>query len=172
MNTVIKCSFFPLESGDNMGYNIFDVLDKLIILEEKAIKMYRQIAATKDISPSLKTVALVLAKEEEKHIESYSVLMENFKDKELDEIDFDIYDKVSSLLNEFQSRIVMPEASDVKSLLSFALELESQNLALLLDIQGRMVKYKDDVEKVSYKVLEYLLEDEKKHIDNLKIFVA
>ena len=155
-----------------MGYNIFDILDKLIILEKKAIKMYRQIAKAKDVSPSLKTVALVLAKEEEKHIESYNVLMENLKDKELDEIDFDIYDKVSSLLNEFQNRIVMPEASDVKSLLSFALELESQNLALLIDIQGRMVKYKDDVEKASYKVLEYLLEDEKKHIDNLKIFVA
>ena len=113
-----------------MGYNIFDILDKLIILEEKAIKMYRQIAKAKDVSPSLKTVALVLAKEEEKHIESYNVLMENLKDKELDEIYFDIYDKVSSLLNEFQNRIVMPEASDVKSLLSFALELESQNLAL------------------------------------------
>ena len=155
-----------------MGYNIFDILDKLIILEKKAIKMNRQIAKAKDVSPSLKTVALVLAKEEEKHIESYNVLMENLKDKELDEIDFDIYDKVSSLLNEFQNRIVMPEASDVKSLLSFALELESQNLALLIDIQGRMVKYKDDVEKASYKVLEYLLEDEKKHIDNLKIFVA
>lgn len=161
-----------LESGGSMGYNIFDLLDKLVLIEKKAIDMYKQIAKTKNASSSLKTVALVLAKEEERHVESYNAIKQSLKGKELDEIDFDVYDKVSSLVNQFQSRIILPDTSDVKELLLFALEFESQNLALLLDIQGRMVKNKEDVERVSYKVLEGLLEDEKKHINNLKAFVA
>lgn len=161
-----------LESGVSMGYNIYDLLDKLILVEKKAINMYKQIAKTKNASPSLKTTALILAKEEERHVESYNKIKQSLKGMELDEIDFDVYDKVSGLVSQFQSRIVMPDTSDAKELLLFALEFESQSLALLVDIQGRMVKNKEDVERVSYKILEGLLEDEKKHINNLKAFVA
>lgn len=136
------------------------------------INMYKQTAATKGIYPSIKTVALVLAREEEKHVESHNNLKESLKDKELDEIDFDVYDKVSGLISEFQSRIIMPNIYNVKDLVLAALVLESQYLALLVDIQGRMVKNKEDVERLSYKVLEGLLEDEKKRINNLKVFLA
>lgn len=134
--------------------------------------MYKQIAATKGVYPSIKTVALVLAREEEKHVESHNNLKESLKDKELDEIDFDVYDKVSGLISEFQSRIMMSTIYNVKELVLAALVLESQYLALLVDIQGRMVKNKEDVERISYKVLESLLEDEKKRINNLKVFLA
>lgn len=134
--------------------------------------MYKQIAATKGVYPSINTVALVLAREEEKHVESHNNLKESLKDKELDEIDFDVYDKVSGLISEFQSRIMMSTIYNVKELVLAALVLESQYLALLVDIQGRMVKNKEDVERISYKVLESLLEDEKKRINNLKVFLA
>ena len=66
----------------------------------------------------------------------------------------------------------MPNIYNVKDLVLAALVLESEYLALLVDIQGRMVKNKEDVERISYKVLESLLEDEKKRINNLKVFLA
>lgn len=160
------------ERGGSIAYNIYDVLDKLIIIENKSIGMYKQIAATKNEYPSIKIVAKVLAREEEKHVKSYDNLKESLKEKELDEIDFDVYDKISGLISEFQSRIIMPNIYNVKELILSALVLESQYLALLVDIQGRMVKKKEDVERISYKVLEGLLEDEKKRINNLKVFLA
>lgn len=70
----------------------------------------------------------MLAKEEERHVKFYSKLKEEAKNQPNIEIDFDIYDKASKLLQEFKSRIIMPNATNVQDLLKFAVNFEKKIL--------------------------------------------
>ncbi len=153
-----------------MGYSIIDILSKLIHVKENVIKEYDKIALSKEANLSIKTIALVLTKEEKRHVEGLNSLAIKLKDKELDVIEFDIYDKISNLLTQFQNTLILPKINNSKSFLHFALEYESRNLALMLDIQGRLVKKEKDTERLSYKVLNKIMEDRKRYMESLKRF--
>lgn len=156
-----------------MAYTIIDLLDKLIALEQAACKMYKDIAALDNKkTPAFKTIINVFIKEEKRHIAYYQNLKNEASNFEDIVIDFDIYDKAYSLVNEFRNRIAIPSGVEtVKELLRFALDFEKRNVALLLDIQGRLVKSKEDREKASYKILSDLISEEEKHVKNLELFV-
>ena len=52
-----------------------------------------------------------------------------------------------------------------------ALDFEKQNLALILRIQGLLVKQLEDIETVTYNALKLLVEEEQKHIKALEAFL-
>lgn len=153
-----------------MSYNILDVLDKLIFIQKEIRETYKEIK-TKTKDNKINILSSVLIKEEERHIEYYKKLKEKFTN-ELDEnIDFDIYDKISFLINQFKERLYYKSPNNVRELLEFALECEEQNKALLIDIQGRLVKNKEDSQTIAYKVLSIIIKEEEKHVKNIKFFI-
>lgn len=155
-----------------MSYTILDLLEKLAVIEENACTIYKNIAALDGSKPiQFKSAARVLAKEEERHAEKYRKLVVKAAKYDSIDIDFGIYDKASALVRSFKSRLVRPEVNEVQELLRFALNFEKENIALLLDIQGRLVKEESDTDRMSYRILSELIEEEKKHVKNLENFV-
>lgn len=155
-----------------MVYTIVDLIAKLIAIEQNACKMYKNIAFMENGDrSSFKTVAKVLAKEEERHVEFYHKLMKKAAEFPDIEIDFELYDKASSLIQEFKKRIIMPADLDTGNIIAFALEFEKQNAALLIDIRGRLFKKSEDTESTIYMALTDLIIEEEKHVKNLKCFV-
>lgn len=147
-----------------MNYTILDILEKLINIEEDALKIYIQIAeAAKNNSLRISIVAKTIAKQEQKHIEYYKNLMHDLDGKLTETIDFYLYDKAAKLLFEFINNIQLPQINSVKQLLKFALEFERSNIGLLLDIQGRLLGKIDDVDNDIYKVISIIIKEEHEH---------
>ncbi|MGY0373862.1 hypothetical protein [Clostridium sp. JNZ J1-5] len=153
-----------------MGYTILDLIDKFIEIEEKGFNIYNTILNMEHKDNRVKSIAMVLAKEEERHIKYYKALKNQLKGNE-EEIDFIAYDKASFLVNKYKESINVESFKESKEILLSALDLENQNLALLIDIQGRIVKSREDSQGVTYKILSRIIKEEHKHIDNLKPFI-
>ncbi|MBV7271750.1 ferritin family protein [Clostridium thailandense] len=147
-----------------MNYTILDILEKLINIEEDALKIYIQISETaQNNSLRISVVAKTIAKQEQKHIQYYKNLMHAWDDKLTEPIDFYLYDKAAKLLFEFINNIQLPQINSVKQLLRFALEFERSNIGLLLDIQGRLLEKIDDVNNDIYKVISIIIKEEQEH---------
>lgn len=154
-----------------MAYTMVDLIDKLILIEQKGSNVYRIIAYTGNHVTSLRNAAAVLARDEERHVEYYTELKERLKEYPGLEIGFDLYDLASGLLHTFKRQIAMPDVEDVQALLMFAKNLEEENIALIKNIQGRLVNHRDDVGTMAYKVLGDILAQEETHIKNLESFL-
>ncbi len=152
-----------------MSYTVKDILERLIDLESEMTVLYNNISnikTDKSYEP-FKIMAKVMAKEEGRHAIYFSNLKNNISEQDDIEIDVSTYDKVSQLMYEFKSKIYAPQIMHISELLKFVLNFEEENVALLIDIRGRLVKKDKDDTKHSYKVLSELIEEEKKHVENL-----
>lgn len=88
--------------------------------------------------------------------------------KDIDVIDFGIYDKISFLINQFNLRIYIADAKTPKDFLNFSLGLEKEILALFLDIQGRLIKTSSDTTSTAYIILSNIINTKTKLIENLE----
>jgi rubrerythrin len=155
-----------------MAYTLVDLLEKLRAIEECAAKMYEEIANNcSKKNKKISIAAKVLLAEEMRHVGYYSEMIKDSKGHEDIEIDFDIYDKAYSLMNEFRNRIYTPQVSSVAELITFASEFEKSNIALLLDIRGRMVRDSSDSTNFNYLAITEIILEEQKHSDALSSFI-
>lgn len=153
-----------------MGYNILDVINKLILIKKKVKAMYENIAEDSISNYRLTVAANILVRYQDKHIQYYEKLKLKIKKDILEDIDFVIYDKISFLIDEYKNNIHMVESipKDIEEILDMALEFQKKNGALIIDIQGRLIKKEADVETKTYSILSEILNREKTYIDDLK----
>lgn len=152
------------------GYTILDILDKLMMIKEKGYKMYHAISLRKDIDENIKLVAKILGDQESKHIQLYKNIKKRTEEGQLPSIDFDIYDQVSQLLSNFLHPILL-DVEDIQQLLQFSLDYGKQNLALVMSIQGLLVRGLDGSSSVTYNVLTEIIEYEQKYIQDIEGFI-
>lgn len=147
-----------------MAYNIVDILDKAINVTNKVKIEYENIGKEKCDIQSIKIMSKVLVKQLDKNIEYYESLKEQIGDAEFEEIDFFIYDKMSSLINQFNKKTYVKDINNVKDYLKFSLRLEKDEYSLLIDIQGRFVKNTSDMNTKTYKILSDIINNAAEHI--------
>lgn len=152
-----------------MAYTIVDLLDKIISIEEMAKKMYVDLSDKYKNDISTKTILNILVREEERHISYYKEIKKECVKPE--PIDFHLYDKASFLFNQFKGNIIAPKLENHEELLKFAVDFEKKNVAFLIDIRGRLVTNVEDIDKPMYKILDKVIEEEKKHVENLEQFL-
>ena len=155
--------------GDNM-YTVLDLIEKLIIIEEKGYEIYRLISLMEDIDTNIKVVARILASEEKRHAQIYKNLKTKVQQDEVPPIDFGIYDQASNLISSFRYPI-SGHIKDIDQLLRFALDFEEQSVSLVLSIQGLLIRESGDSGTVTYDVLSEIVKEEKKHIENIERFL-
>lgn len=154
-------------------YTLDDIIEKLILIEQDAMKMYIRIAdKAKNSNIMLNAMAKTLANDESKHTYYYESLKNDIKEEENIQIDVFLYDKVAKLLYEFRNNIIKREFEDVHELIKYALEFEKENIALLLYIQGRLVINIQDASKASYRVISKLIEEEREHERELEVYLS
>ncbi len=152
-----------------MNYTIKDILDKLIEIEIKMSSIYEDISNSEIDKKytSFKIVAKVMANEEKRHAIYFKEIKNRISADENIKIDFLTYDKMSELIYEFVSKIHGININQISELLKFILNFEIENTALLIDIKGRITKASIDINNSNYKILSELIEEEKKHIENI-----
>ncbi len=151
-------------------YTVIDLIEKIIIIEQKGHEIYRLISLMDDIDKNIKVVARVLASEEKRHAKIYQDLKEEVEKEDVPCIDFGTYDKASNLISSFRYPI-SGHIKDIEQLLKFALDFEEQTISLVLSIQGLLIRDSADSASVTYDVLTQIIEEEKKHIKNIERFL-
>lgn len=151
-----------------MGYNVIDLIDKAIDIAIKKKHLYEIIGQQQCDISSIKVMSKVLMKDIDRTIKYYETLKKEIGDTEFEEIDFDIYDKISFLINEFNNKLNIFEVHDVREFLNFSLNLERDTYSLLVDIQGRLVKDTSAVYTKAYKILSESIKNKAQHIETLE----
>lgn len=148
----------------NVNYTLSDLLDKLISIEEKGLEIYNIIQVnSQNKSKSIDIIIQVIKKEELKHIKYYKDLKKELENNSDEEIDFYLYDRVVKLLFEFKNQSAIPQIANVQELIKYAFEFEKNNIALLIDIQGRLIQKEDDMNKKVYTIIDEIIKEETKH---------
>ncbi|OVE64300.1 rubrerythrin family protein [Clostridium diolis] len=148
-----------------MNYTIYDLIERLIDIENNALEVYKKIEenAKEKNSKNIEIITRVIRKEEIKHIKYYERLKEKFNYELNDTIDFYLYDKVVKLLYEFKIQIRIPHVDNVQDLIKYSLEFEKNSISLLLDIRGRLLGNLNDVNNNVYKIISNIIEEERRH---------
>ncbi len=154
-----------------MPYTAVDLLDKAIYTaEKKKLLCLKSLEKIENGTPSY-IVMNVIVKNLKQNIEYHKKLKEEIQASDEEEIDFIIYDKISFLINEFNQKIIMPDSTNIKSLISSYLNFQKSLLSLYIDIQGRLVKNEKDVRTNTYKIMFSMIKEQEKIIKNLEEFI-
>ncbi|EQB89189.1 hypothetical protein J2Z44_002891 [Clostridium punense] len=151
-----------------MAYNVIDLINKSIDMEERRKKLYENIGKQQKEHSSIKIMSKVLIKNIDKTIKHYKDLNKELKNIELEEIDFWTYDKISFLINQYNKKEYEVSFDNVGDYIKFSLNLEKDMYSLLIDIQGRFVKDIKDTYTKTYEILSDIISNRVKHIETLE----
>lgn len=151
-----------------MGYNVMDIIDKSIKIEEKRKIIIKDVVAEDKALPAVKLISKVLYNQINERIKYYEELKEEIKNTELEEIDFRTYDRISFLMNEFNNRVYIEEITNVKDYLKFSLDLAKDKYSLFIDIQGRLFNNTNDTTTKTYEILSKIITNISKEIRTIE----
>ena len=151
-----------------MSYNIIDIVEKAIKIEEKRIFLINELINENKNLPTINLLGKVFEKESRKMIDYYKTIELELNNSKLEEIDFRTYDKISFLINEFFSIMFIPVVEKPKEYMNYALQLSSNQLALFLDIQGRLVNNSNRADGITYNVLSDIIVKLEQRVDSIK----
>ncbi|EJO5348452.1 hypothetical protein NRP93_002579 [Clostridium botulinum] len=153
-----------------MGYNIIDLIDRAIDTGNKIIDIYIDINKQYNDMNSLKIFSNIFMKYEKEKIDYYNYLKIRLNKQKIKEIDFYIYDKISSLIAQFNNKISTSCYKDktIKEFMKCVLNMNKDIRALFIDIRGRMIQKNGDGDSYEYKILTEIIEMEEKYIKDLE----
>ncbi|APQ72794.1 hypothetical protein RSJ22_06675 [Clostridium botulinum] len=150
-----------------MAYTIIDIINNLIDIEKKGFSIFREISNnSEDLRISI--VSKTIANQERKYTQYYENLKKDIDVLDKEDIDFSIYDRISSRMQQFKISITMPVVTDIKKLINFARELSKENLALLIYIQGQLIRKETDTNMLAYNIMGKIIEEQEKYSESLK----
>ncbi|EPY2302026.1 Uncharacterised protein [Clostridium sporogenes] len=145
-----------------MAYTIIDIIDNLIDIEKKGFSIFREISNNcKD--PRVSIVSKTISNQEKKHTQYYENLKKDIDALDKEDIDFSVYDKISSRMQQFKTSRTVPVVTDIKELINFARDFSKENLALLVDIQI-------DTNMLAYNIIGKIIKEQEKHLELPKPF--
>lgn len=151
-----------------MAYNVIDLINKSIDMEERRKKLYENIGKQQKEHSSIKIMSKVLIKNIDNTIKHYKDLNRELKNIELEEIDFWTYDKISFLINQYNKKQYEVSFDNVGDYIKFSLNIEKDMYSLLIDIKGRFVKDTKDTYTKTYEILSDIISNRVKHIETLE----
>lgn len=147
-----------------MAYNIIDILEKTITIANKRKNIYLNVYYKGEESIKFQLAKNILVKSVEKEIRYYETLKRELQYKDLEDIDFDIYDKISFLMNQFNEKLKCEEIDSIKKIFDWTVSLHKDVLALYVSIQGRLVRNQKYAETLTYEILSNVLAEKRKTI--------
>lgn len=143
-------------------YTTADVFQLIIEVEVRAAAFYNEFAEQEEIERSLRTMSLVLAAEERRHEKVYRKITGTLQHSE---VPVDLYHRASQLIGRFRP-MLQESPETIGGLLSFAIALERENLALVIRLRD-LFRARGEQEEL-LKTLDGIVEEEETHVDQLE----
>lgn len=118
----------------------------------------------------MRTLLGVFIRSLQKDIRYLNRLIESVSDASSEPFPFDVFDKISSLVNQFSRRVVSLNIRDRQALVLHAIEYEQSVYALYADIQGRMVS-REAENALAYAVFLEVIEAKQRDIEKLETYL-
>ncbi|TYQ16977.1 UNVERIFIED_CONTAM: hypothetical protein Cloal_3568 [Acetivibrio alkalicellulosi] len=151
-----------------MDRNIKEIFYLLMQLEDNFSNFYKNISIFNDEKVSrIKTVSLVLAKEEERHAEFYKDFLNKEQYLTTIIIEDKIYEKTKDILNDFKKTLKLNSFKNEKELIEFAIYYEEKNSEVLKTILELVPEKNIHL----IEMLTELIKIEDIHAKNLKNFI-
>lgn len=150
-------------------YDVRDLIKKTIAIAIKKRRLYEQILENTP-DPRVRILIQILMKQINKDLKFYEDLNASLESAELDPIDFGIYDNISSLINQFGRKLILPKIKTRREMLHFAIDTEKAVYALMIDIQGRLTQAEGNVTSTTYITMSRAIEQKRTVIHNLEHF--
>jgi len=151
-----------------MGYNVLDIIDKAIDIQNRRKTILKSVVSEHKTKATIILMCKVLCNQIDEIISYYHELEDEIRDTEFEEIDIIIYDKISFLINEFNNKIYYQDIENAKDYLKFLLNLAKDTYSLFIDIQGRLVKNINDTSTKTYDILSKIINNIKKQIETIE----
>ncbi|MCD3363929.1 hypothetical protein G8T83_13980, partial [Clostridium botulinum D/C] len=135
--------------------------EKILLLYENAIKDENQL-------DSFCLLVSIFVKYRWGKIRYYNSLKETLKNKPIKDIDFSIYDKISSLIYEFNNNLSSNWNSNTKIFMEWVLNTNKNSRALLIDVRSRLIERSPKEFELEYDILTNLIDMEEKYILDLE----
>lgn len=150
-------------------HNLIELIDKFIEIEDRTSKFYQSIFQDSSYSSSVRLTAKVLYTDEIKHKIIYKQIRESLEGKDEIFIDYSIYDKAHKIVNSFDPKSHLKMIKNSMELTRIARDIENENLALAISVQGILVGNKQG--KEAYEQIGRIVDEEKRHLSNIENFV-
>lgn len=151
-----------------MAYNCIDLIDGAINIGNKVLEKYKYISNNQKDMNSIKIFTNVFIKQQQEKIKYYNLLKEKLMNEEIVNIDFVIYDKISSLMIEFNNTIIIQKFYNKEEFIERVLTINKEIRALFIDVRSRLMKSEEDFNSCKYNVLTNIINMEEKYIDDLE----
>ena len=151
-----------------MGYNIIDIMNKAINIENRRKSIINNSIIENKTSPAIELISKVLCNQIDEIIKYYEELKIEINHAELEEIDFRTYDKMSFLINEFNERMYVLKVANVREFLKSTLEITKNKYSLFIDIQGRLVNNTSNTGSKTYEILSKIITNISKQIKTIE----
>lgn len=149
-----------------------DILNTFKQVEENFALFYSNISNIEGkYNEKIKNIAKVLAREEKRHVKFYEDLLVEFKNDPYIIIEKDIYIKGKQLLMDFKKDINTKNIDLKTNLLEIALKYEERNADIIREIIDILEEQNLDINGKFISLLQILLDEEKKHANNLRLFI-
>lgn len=73
-------------------------------------------------------------------------------------------------MQQFKTSRTVPVVTDIKELINFARDSSKENLALLVDIQGQLIRKEIDTNMLAYNIIGKIIKEQEKHLELPKSF--
>lgn len=151
-----------------MGYKIVDVIDKAVNIDEKILVLINKVEESDKFDTKIEIMSKVLKKQFVSKIQGYKEIRKEAEMINMDDIDFFVYDKMSFLINEFNKQENKLDIKDIKSYVNSLIDIEKDELALFVDIKGRLVNSEYGYSKENYDTIIKIIDNIDNFISNLE----
>lgn len=151
-----------------MGYTALDLLDKIIYVIEKKKNICDVELEKMKNNAGIYVLIKVFMKNLDKSITFINALKKEIKKTDMEEIDFNIYDKISFSIHEFSNKMGSLDTFNTKSISKYFLDFQKDVLSLYIYIQGKIVQKQEDINTSTYMVLNTMIVQKKEQIKGLE----
>lgn len=142
-----------------MAYNVLDIVDKAITVDNKSKEIINKEAKIKSEIKVIQLMNKVMSEQLDISISYYEGVKRQLQGRDLKDVDFMTYDKISFLVNEFLSKLHFPKLNNAIDYLMFTYELSKERYSLFVDIQGRLVNNTGDTSSEIYVILTGIIDN-------------
>lgn len=146
-----------------MGYSTIDIIYKAINIGDRSKNIIKSISYKNKKTPVMILISSLLCEQIDIRIKYYNELESEINNREIEEIDIGTYDKLSSLINEFNNKVYILEIDNVHDYLKFSLDLIKDTCSLFIDIQGRLANT-NGINTYTYEILSKIITNINKDI--------
>lgn len=150
-----------------MAYNIVDLIERIIDTSNKILMLYQDNSKNKIDENFSNIIIKVFIKHQNEKISYYKSLQEKLKKEKINEIHCFTYDKIASLIGQFNNKVQFSPYKNMKELMENILNIDKDVRALYIDIRGRLMENKQYC-NTEYNVLTDIIHLEEKYLADLE----